>query len=200
MGSHAAPQPRVTSRLAPNRRLADERHAGCCKARHFGALRSSDRVHGAIDAPPITLGREAPEAQRRSRSGPRPICYGRHMGKSRAFILLVVCLASLVAPALPCLAVAMVPARSGLDLALLFAAAATWMTLLALVAWWEFTGLFLRWAWWTALVTCAVVRWLRAPAPGATLGPAGIGAGVALILAVALLAPALRGRRHPGDS
>ena len=120
------------------------------------------------------------------------------MGKSRAFILLAVCLASLVAPALPCLAVALVPTRSALELGLLFAAAALWMTVLALVAWWEFTGLFLRWVWWAALVACAALRWSRAPAAGAALGQAGIGAGVALILALALLVPALRARRHPG--
>ena len=119
------------------------------------------------------------------------------MGKSRAFILLAVCLATLVAPALPCAAVGLLPVRSVLELTLVLAAATAWMALLGLVAWWEFTGLFLRWMWWAVLAALAVGRWPGAPA-GHTLGPVSLGAGLALALAAGLLLPALRARRHPG--
>lgn len=120
------------------------------------------------------------------------------MGKSRIAILLAVCLATLVAPALPSLAVALVAVRSQFELVLLISAAAAWMGALALVAWWEFTGLFLRWAWAAVLLATAAARWARTPLPGYGFGPAGIGALVALLVAAAIVAPALRARRHPG--
>jgi hypothetical protein len=81
------------------------------------------------------------------------------MGMSRGVILLAVCAATLVAPALPCLALALVPVGSALELALLVAAAVAWMAVLALASWWEFTGLFLRWFWAAALVASAAPRW-----------------------------------------
>jgi hypothetical protein len=118
---------------------------------------------------------------------------------SRITILLAVCLATLVAPALLSAAVALLPIRSGLDLSLLVAAGAVWMTVLALVAWWEFTGLVLRWGWSAVLIALAAVRWIHAPAAGTALGPTGIGAAIALVAAVALLVPALRARTHPGE-
>jgi len=121
------------------------------------------------------------------------------MGKSRAVILLVVCLATLVAPALPSVAVALVTVRSRLELVLLVAAAASWLAALALVAWWEFTGLFLRWGWAVVLAAAVAARWARPPAAGYAFGPAGAGAVAALLLALAILAPALRARRHPGE-
>jgi hypothetical protein len=120
------------------------------------------------------------------------------MGKSRGIILAAVCLATLVAPALPCLAVSLLPARSTLELGILFAAAAAWMVALSLLSWWEFTGLFLRWLWWAALAAKMAWRWLGTPVAGHSLGLAGAGAAVALLLALALLVPALRARRHPG--
>lgn len=121
------------------------------------------------------------------------------MGKSRAVILLVVCLATLVAPALPSVAVALVPIRSRLELAVLVVAAAAWMAALSLVAWWEFTGLFLRWGWAAVLAASAAARWVGTPAAGYAFGLAGAGAALATLLAVAILVPALRARMHPGE-
>src|SRR5512142_600963 len=121
------------------------------------------------------------------------------MGKSRVVILVVVCLATLVAPALPPVAVVLVPVRSRLELVLLVAAAVAWTGALALVAWWEFTGLFLRWGWAAVLAAAVAQRWIRTPAEGYALGPAGLGALLALLLAVAVLGPALRARTHPGE-
>lgn len=121
------------------------------------------------------------------------------MGKSRAVILVVVCLATLVAPALPCVAVALWPVRSGLELILVVAAAAAWMAEISLVAWWEFTGLFLRWGWWLVLAAVVVARWVRTPVQGLALGLTGGGAILALGLAAAVLWPALRARTHPGE-
>ena len=121
------------------------------------------------------------------------------MGLSRVVIQLLVCLATLVAPALLAVAVALVPVRSAPELALLLAAAAAWMAALGLVAWWEFTGLALRWGFWAVLAAVAAARWIGAPPAGWALGPAGILSALALVAAVALLVPALRARTHPGE-
>jgi hypothetical protein len=122
------------------------------------------------------------------------------MGMSRGAILLAVCLATLVAPALPSVAVALVPVGSSLELVLLVAAATAWMTVLALVAWWEFTGLALRWGWWAVLTAAVAVRSIRTPTAGASLGPTGIGVALGLLVAIAVLVPALRARVHPGEA
>ena len=95
------------------------------------------------------------------------------MGKSRTVILIAACFATLALPALVCLGAALAPVRSGLDLALVLAAAVGWTIALWLVAWWEFTGLFLRWVWAAALVACAAGRVLAPPPGGGALGPSG---------------------------
>lgn len=121
------------------------------------------------------------------------------MGKSRAVILAVVCLCSFVLPVLPCLALAFAPARSVLELALWTGAAAASMLAVLLVNWWEFTGLFLRWAWAALLAAIAAARWSRAlPAGGPAVGPWGIVAAALLGAALLVLWPAVRARRHPG--
>jgi hypothetical protein len=80
------------------------------------------------------------------------------MGQSRGVILLVVISLSFVAPAALCAAAAWAPAPSFVHAALIVLAAASWMTLLALVNWWEFTSVHLRWAWLVALAGIAVYR------------------------------------------
>jgi hypothetical protein len=121
------------------------------------------------------------------------------MGKSRTFIAAVVCCTTLLLPALLCAALALVPARSALELALLTAAAAALCAAMALVLWWEFTGLFLRGGWAGLLLAVAVARWASPPAD-AGVGLPGLLAAALLLLALAVLVPALRARRHPGEA
>jgi peptidase M23-like protein len=127
---------------------------------------------------------------------------GQAMGKSRATIALVVCLLSFVAPALPCLAVALAPARSWLDLALVAGAALGWLALLVLTSWWEFTGLWLRWAWTAAFGASLLVRVAARPPPEAWAAPGAPGIAAAALIAPALwlLVGALRARRAPDDA
>lgn len=111
------------------------------------------------------------------------------MGKSRATIALVVCFLSFVAPALPCLAIALAPVRSSLELALVGGAALGWLALLVLTSWWEFTGLWLRWAWAAAFGASLLVRVAARPPPEAWAAPdAWAAPGTAGIAAAALLA------------
>lgn len=117
----------------------------------------------------------------------------------RTAILLVICATSLVAPTLLCLAVLLTQVRSGVEFLVLIAAAEAWMAALWLANWWEFTGLSLRWVWFVALSAVVAGRWLAAPAPWRReFGASGIASTVVLALALAVLVPALRARRHPG--
>jgi hypothetical protein len=121
------------------------------------------------------------------------------MGKSRGFVVAVIVLTTLVLPALLCLALAAAPVRSALELALLTASAGAVWAAMALVLWWEFTGLFLRGFCSGLLLAVAAARW-SAPPPGGALGLTGAVAGALLLAAAAVLVPALRARRHPGEA
>jgi Peptidase family M23 len=84
------------------------------------------------------------------------------MGQSRGVILAVIVLLSLLLPGSLCVAAAVVPVRSAADLAVLVLAAGTWLGLLALVNWWEFTSIHLRWVWLAAFAAVAAWRQLDA--------------------------------------
>lgn len=121
------------------------------------------------------------------------------MGKSRGFIVTVIVLTTLVLPALLCLMLAAAPVRSALELALLTAATGAVWTVMALVLWWEFTGLFLRGIFSGLLLAVAFVRWSSPPTGGA-FGFTSVEAAALLLAAAAVLVPALRARRHSGQA
>jgi hypothetical protein len=124
------------------------------------------------------------------------------MGQSRPVIALVVVALSLALPALLCAAVVIDSATSFANLVVHWLAAAACMTLLALVNWWEFTSVRLRWAWFALLA--AGILW-RLPAATRLPLTSAIGSRdvVALVLAAAaawLAAKAIAARRHEGDA
>lgn len=116
------------------------------------------------------------------------------MGQSRAVILVVVLGLSVVVPAALCFALLLLPFRSVFEVVIASAAAASWMCLLVLVNWWEFTGTWLRWLW-TILLGIVILDRARhafvlPPAPGgaATVFVAALLAGLALALLIGVLA------------
>ena len=123
------------------------------------------------------------------------------MGQKRWVIVLVVGSLSFVIPAALCVAVALVRATSAVGLTVDCLAAAVWMTLLALVNWWEFTSTWLRWAWSAAFVAVVALRVHAAhdlplsagidPALVAAVGLAAVG--------IWLVAAAFAARRYDGD-
>ena len=116
-------------------------------------------------------------------------------------LLLLVCLLTVVLPALPTVAVILLPARSVAELALGVAAAWAWVALLGLIAPWEFVGRWLRWGWAAALAIATAWRVAVLPAPaGARLGATAFVSVALLAIAVAALEAALRARRHPGQA
>jgi hypothetical protein len=103
-------------------------------------------------------------------------------------------------PAALCAGLWLAPAGSPLGFAVLALAALAWMALLGLVNWWEFTSLWLRWAWLAALLAGGVVRVAAGP-PWGGAHPFGAGTWVAAILGAGglwLVAGALRARRPAG--
>jgi hypothetical protein len=80
------------------------------------------------------------------------------MGQKRWVILLVVVLLSFVIPAALCGAVALLEARSIVALAVGCVAAGSWLALVALVNWWEFTSRWLAWAWCVAFAGVVALR------------------------------------------
>ncbi len=123
------------------------------------------------------------------------------MGQQRWVIYLVVVSLSFVIPAALCTAVAMVGVSSVAGLITGCLAAAAWMSLLALVNWWEFTSRWLRWVWLAALVMGMALRAHEARALP-LISPTGLGFAVAAVLAAValwLLAAALAARRCGGD-
>jgi len=123
------------------------------------------------------------------------------MGQSRTVLLPLVCLLTLFLPALPAVAVALLPARSVAELLLVVLAAWAWVALLGLVAPWEFVGRWLRWAFAAALAVATAWRLAARPAPARpALGAVAFIAVALLAVAVAALEAALRARRHPGEA
>lgn len=122
------------------------------------------------------------------------------MGHPRWVILAAVLTLSLVAPAALCLGVARAPAGSMADLLAAGLAAGAWMALLALVNWWEFTSIRLRWVWPSLLAAVIAGRAFAVSKVGFAAGPTSA-LGLALAaLAVWPLTTALRARHHDGRS
>jgi hypothetical protein len=124
------------------------------------------------------------------------------VGQRRWVIAIVVLSLSFVLPGAICLGLAFFQPRSLLDLVIAALAGASWMGLLVLVNWWEFTSVWLRWAWLAALAI-ALVR--RVVVEGglhstATLSAFGVASLAAAALALWLLAGAVGARRHPGEA
>ena len=121
------------------------------------------------------------------------------MGKSRRLIAAVIVALSLVLPGALCLGLALLPVASLADLVAGTLAAAVWVVLLALVNWWEFTSLWLRWVWLATLAVAVAGRAIAAgDVPAAALTPLTV---VSLAVAAAgawLLVGALAARTHPG--
>jgi hypothetical protein len=122
------------------------------------------------------------------------------MGLNRAVILCVVSALSFVLPAAVCGAVAAAPVASWLDAALVVVAASAWMSVLALVNWWEFTSIHLRWAWFGVLAVVSVERLFDALGLPLVAGVGGlaVAAGLAAAAGLWLVGGALSARR-PGD-
>lgn len=83
------------------------------------------------------------------------------MGLSRSVIAAVVAFLSFALPAGVCLGLAAFTPLSLLHLAATTLAAGACMGLLALVNWWEFTSIHLRWAWIVGFGAAAAHQWVR---------------------------------------
>lgn len=121
------------------------------------------------------------------------------MGQSRWVIFSVVGFLSFVLPAAFCLGLAIVRVDSIFTLTAATLAAGAWIVLLALVNWWEFTSVYLRWAWIAAFGAIAAYRGVGA-ANLSPVSPLGFQAAAIVALWIAgawLLANVLRARR-PG--
>ncbi len=119
------------------------------------------------------------------------------MGQSRRVILVVIALLSFVVPAVLCLAVALASVSSVLLAGAVTLTAATWLTLLLLVNWWEFSSIHLRWAWAAVFATAVGYRAINVARLPASSPP---GLGTAALTAVWVagawaLVNALRARR-----
>lgn len=124
------------------------------------------------------------------------------MGQKRWVICLVVGSLSFVIPAAICVGVLRLGASSLIGLTVGCLAAGSWMTLLTLVNWWEFTGRWLRWVWLAALVASVVrrahdARHLPLAAP-VDLGL--LAAAVLFAVGIWLVAAAVAARRCDGDA
>jgi murein DD-endopeptidase MepM/ murein hydrolase activator NlpD len=124
------------------------------------------------------------------------------MGQSRLVIASVVVTLSFIVPAILCAAVAAMNLTTVLDLSFLCVAAAVWMAVVVLVNWWEFTSVWLRWAWTLALVAALAQR-IRA-AHGlplfSTVGPVTVATAIIGAIGIWILVGALHARRHDGDA
>jgi hypothetical protein len=122
------------------------------------------------------------------------------MGQNRWVILLVIECLSFVAPATLCLALAVLPVHSVLELIAAVCGVGAWIALLALVNWWEFTSIHLRWVWIAAFAAVAAGRGTAASGLPA-VSSAGVVQTAALVAIFAAgawtVACALRARR-PG--
>jgi Peptidase family M23 len=124
------------------------------------------------------------------------------MGQKRWVIYLVVVSLSFVVPAALCAGAALLSASSVAGLTVGWLAAGAWMTLLALVNWWEFTSRWLRFVWAAALIAVVALRAHEARnLPLVTRVDPGLVA-VAVLAAVGmwLVAAALAARRCDGDA
>ena len=109
---------------------------------------------------------------------------------------------TLALPAALCAGLWLAPARSALDFTLAIVVAGSWMVLLVLVNWWEFTSVRLGWAWVAALAIVAALRARSLPGWSPSRSP---DLGTACLAALAagvrwLLARAVRARRHSGTA
>lgn len=124
------------------------------------------------------------------------------MGQKRWVIYLVVVSLSFVMPAALCAGAALLPASSVVGLAVGWLAAGVWMTLLALVNWWEFTSGWLRWLWAAALIAVVALRAHEArglpPATGFDFPL--FAAAVIAALGMWLVTAALAARRCKGEA
>lgn len=124
------------------------------------------------------------------------------MGQKRWVIYLVVVSLSFVIPAALCAGAALLSASSVVGLTVGCLAAGVWMTLLALVNWWEFTSRWFRWLWAAALI--AVVALRAHEARGLPLATGFdlflLAAAVIAALGLWLVAAALAARRYDGGA
>jgi hypothetical protein len=124
------------------------------------------------------------------------------MGQKRWVILLVVVLLSFVIPAALCGAVALLEARSIVALAVGCVAAGSWLALVALVNWWEFTSRWLAWAWCVAFAGVVALRVHAAQGlpMSSPMDPAVVAGAVAAAIGIWFVAGALAARQHDGDA
>jgi hypothetical protein len=124
------------------------------------------------------------------------------MGQKRWVIYLVVVSLSLVMPAALCAGIWLLSASSVIGLAVGCLAAGAWMTLLALVNWWEFTSRWLRWLWAAALIAVVALRAHEARELPLASGfdPPLVAAAVTAALGLWLVTAALAARQCEGDA